>query len=160
MIHCGSRGLGHQVASDYIEIMENAFGTQGLPDRELVNAPVRSRLGREYYASMCAAVNYAFANRQMIAHWVRDVFARVMGSSEGLRQVYDVCHNVAKMERHEIGGKASARSASTGRAPPGASGRDGPRSRRLTGRTASRSSFRAAWGRRPIFWPGRPKRRP
>ncbi len=105
MIHCGSRGLGHQVASDSIEIMENAYGTQGLPDRELVNAPVRSRLGQEYYASMCAAVNFAFANRQMIAHWVRGVFARVMGSSEGLRQVYDVCHNVAKMERHEIGGR-------------------------------------------------------
>lgn len=105
MIHCGSRGLGHQVASDYIEIMENAFGTKGLPDRELVNAPVRSRLGREYYASMCAAVNYAFANRQMIAHWVRGVFARVMGSSRGMRQVYDVCHNVAKMERHRIDGR-------------------------------------------------------
>ena len=101
MIHCGSRGLGHQVASDYIEIMENAFGTKGLPDRELVNAPVRSRLGQEYYASMCAAVNFAFANRQMIAHWVRDVFARVMGSSEGMRQIYDVCHNVAKIERHD-----------------------------------------------------------
>jgi tRNA-splicing ligase RtcB len=93
------------VASDYIEIMENAYGIKGLPDRELVNAPVRSRLGQEYYASMCAAVNFAFANRQMIAHWVRDVFARVMGSSEGMRQIYDVCHNVAKMERHEIGGR-------------------------------------------------------
>jgi tRNA-splicing ligase RtcB len=53
---------------------------------------------------MCAAVNYAFANRQMIAHWVRDVFARVLGSSEGMDQVYDVCHNVAKLERHAVGG--------------------------------------------------------
>jgi tRNA-splicing ligase RtcB len=105
MIHCGSRGLGHQVASDYIEIMENAFGTKGLPDRELINAPVRSPLGQQYYASMCSAVNYAFANRQMIAHWVRDVFAKVMGSSSGMRQVYDVCHNVAKIERHSIGGR-------------------------------------------------------
>ncbi len=105
MIHCGSRGLGHQVASDYIEIMENAYGTKGLPDRELINAPVRSALGQEYYASMCSAVNYAFANRQLIAHWVRDVFARVMGTSEGMRQVYDVCHNVAKIERHAIGGR-------------------------------------------------------
>jgi tRNA-splicing ligase RtcB (3'-phosphate/5'-hydroxy nucleic acid ligase) len=105
MIHCGSRGLGHQVASDYIEIMENAYGTKGLPDRELINAPVRSRLGQEYYVSMCSAVNFAFANRQMIAHWVRDVFARVMGSSAGMRQVYDVCHNVAKIERHVIGGR-------------------------------------------------------
>jgi tRNA-splicing ligase RtcB len=105
MIHCGSRGLGHQVASDYIEIMEKAFGTKGLPDRELINAPVRSPLGRQYYVSMCAAVNYAFANRQMIAHWVRDVFAKVMGSSRGMRQVYDVCHNVAKIELHSIGGR-------------------------------------------------------
>jgi tRNA-splicing ligase RtcB len=105
MIHCGSRGLGHQVASDYIEIMENKFGTAGLPDRELINAPVRSPLGRQYYVSMCSAVNYAFANRQMIAHWVRDVFAKVMGSSKGMRQVYDVCHNVAKIERHPIDGR-------------------------------------------------------
>ena len=105
MIHCGSRGLGHQVASDYIELMEDKFGTQGLPDRELINAPVRSPLGRQYYESMCGAVNYAFANRQMIAHWVRDVFARVMGSSKGIRQVYDVCHNVAKIESHIIDGR-------------------------------------------------------
>ncbi len=105
MIHCGSRGLGHQVASDYIEAMENAFGVKGLPDRELVHAPVRSAMGQEYYRSMCAAVNYAFANRQMIAHWVRDVFKKVLGTSEGMRQVYDVCHNVAKMERHEVDGK-------------------------------------------------------
>ncbi|MDH7512391.1 MAG: RtcB family protein [Clostridiales bacterium] len=105
MIHCGSRGLGHQVASDYIEKMENVFGIKGLPDRELINAPIRSPLGEQYYKSMCAAVNYAFTNRQMIAHWVRDVFAKVMGSSKGLRQVYDVCHNVAKVEKHVINGK-------------------------------------------------------
>ena len=102
MIHCGSRGLGHQVASDYIRSMENKFGTRGLPDRELINAPIRSGLGQQYYKSMCAAVNYAFANRQMIAHWVRDVFAKVMGSSEGMNQIYDVCHNVAKFEKHKI----------------------------------------------------------
>ena len=102
MIHCGSRGLGHQVASDYIRSMENKFGTRGLPDRELINAPIRSGLGQQYYKSMCAAVNYAFANRQMIAHWVRDVFAKVMGSSEGMDQIYDVCHNVAKFEKHKI----------------------------------------------------------
>jgi tRNA-splicing ligase RtcB len=105
MIHCGSRGLGHQVASDYIRLMENKFGTKGLPDRELINAPIRSPLGQEYYKSMSAAVNFAFANRQMIAHWVREVFARVMGSSEGMDQVYDVCHNVAKFEKHTIEGK-------------------------------------------------------
>jgi tRNA-splicing ligase RtcB (3'-phosphate/5'-hydroxy nucleic acid ligase) len=104
MIHCGSRGLGHQVASDYIEIMKDARGVEGLPDRELVNAPFRSALGRRYYGAMCAAVNYAFANRQMIAHRVRNVFARVLGSAEGMDLVYDVCHNVAKVERHRVAG--------------------------------------------------------
>jgi len=105
MIHCGSRGLGHQVASDYIRAMENKVGTGGLPDRELVNAPIRSALGQEYYKAMSAAVNFAFANRQMIVHWVREVFARVLGSAEGMDQVYDVCHNVAKFERHAIHGQ-------------------------------------------------------
>lgn len=104
MIHCGSRGLGHQVATDFIETMENKLGTKGLPDRELINAPIRSNLGQQYYKSMCAAVNYAFANRQMIAHWVRDVFAKVLGSAKGMRQIYDVCHNVAKLEKHRING--------------------------------------------------------
>jgi tRNA-splicing ligase RtcB (3'-phosphate/5'-hydroxy nucleic acid ligase) len=106
MIHCGSRGLGHQVASDYIRSMEDAFGIEGLPDRELIHAPIKSPLGREYYASMCAAVNYAFANRQMIAHWVRNVFQKVLGDSRGMRQVYDVCHNVAKIENHTVGGES------------------------------------------------------
>jgi len=105
MIHCGSRGLGHQVASDFIRLMENKIGSRGLPDRELINAPVRSPLGKQYYESMSAAVNYAFANRQMIAHWVRNVFKKVMGSAEGMDQVYDVCHNVAKIERHSIDGR-------------------------------------------------------
>jgi tRNA-splicing ligase RtcB len=105
MIHCGSRGLGHQVASDFIRLMEDQIGSRGLPDRELINAPVRSKLGQMYYESMSAAVNYAFANRQMIAHWVRNVFKKVMGSSEGMGQVYDVCHNVAKIEKHTIDGK-------------------------------------------------------
>jgi tRNA-splicing ligase RtcB len=104
MIHCGSRGLGHQVASDYIRAMENKYRISGLPDRELINAPIRSELGQQYYKSMSAAVNFAFANRQMIAHLVRDVFQRVLGSSKGMDQVYDVCHNVAKFEKHEIDG--------------------------------------------------------
>ncbi|MFQ6069617.1 MAG: RtcB family protein [Candidatus Aminicenantales bacterium] len=105
MIHCGSRGLGHQVASDYIRLMENKYGTKRLPDRELVHAPISSHLGREYYTSMAAAVNFAFANRQMIAHWVRGVFSHIMGSSEGMDQVYDVCHNVAKFEEQNINGE-------------------------------------------------------
>jgi tRNA-splicing ligase RtcB (3'-phosphate/5'-hydroxy nucleic acid ligase) len=105
MIHCGSRGLGHQVASDYIRQMENEIGTTGLPDRQLVNAPLQSKLGRKYYESMNAAVNFAFANRQMIAHFVREMFEKVMGVSKGIDQVYDVCHNVAKFEVHRLNGK-------------------------------------------------------
>ena len=105
MIHCGSRGLGHQVASDYIQAMEDAFGVEGLPDRELIHAPLKSPLGQKYYRAMCAAVNYAFANRQVIAHAVRSVFARVLGGAAGMPQVYDVCHNVAKLESHVVGGR-------------------------------------------------------
>ncbi len=105
MIHCGSRGLGHQVASDYIRLMENAFGTKNLPDRQLIYAPLGSDLGKRYYKSMSSAVNFAFANRQMIAHWVRGVFKKVLGTAEGMDQVYDVCHNVAKFEKHEVEGR-------------------------------------------------------
>ena len=105
MIHCGSRGLGHQVASDYIRLMEDQYGFRDLPDRQLVNAPVRSKLGQQYYESMAAAVNFAFANRQMIAHWVRQVFKDVLGSDKGIDQVYDVCHNVAKFEKHSVKNK-------------------------------------------------------
>jgi len=106
MIHCGSRGLGHQVASDYIRAMEHRFGNRELPDRQLIHAPIRSKLGKQYYKCMTSAVNFAFANRQLIAHWVRSVFESVLGSAEGMDQIYDVCHNVAKFEFHEIQGKS------------------------------------------------------
>ena len=105
MIHCGSRGLGHQVASDFIRLMENQYGTRDLPDRELIHAPIQSAAGDRYYKSMSSAVNFAFANRQMIAHRVRSVFQRVLGSSSGMTQIYDVCHNVAKFEKHRIDNK-------------------------------------------------------
>ena len=101
-IHCGSRGIGHQIASDYIREMESKYGHANLPDRELINAPINSELGQRYYQAMCAAVNFAFANRHMIMHWTRDVFEKVMGSSEGMDLVYDVCHNIAKFEKHKI----------------------------------------------------------
>jgi len=105
MIHCGSRGLGHQVASDYIKTMEDKYGIANLPDRELINAPIKSELGQKYYNAMCASVNFAFVNRQMIAHWTRSVFKKIFGSSEGMSQVYDVCHNLAKFEKHIVDGK-------------------------------------------------------
>lgn len=104
MIHCGSRGLGHQVASDYIKEMERKYGYRNLPDRELINAPINSELGKRYYKAMSAAVNFAFANRQMIAHWTRDCFKRVMGTSEGMNLVYEVAHNIAKFEKHKVDG--------------------------------------------------------
>ncbi len=106
MIHCGSRGLGHQVASDYIREMERKYGFAGLPDRELINAPISSELGQNYFKAMSAGANYAFANRQMIVHWVRDSFRKVIGTDHGMKQVYDVCHNIAKMEKHAVDGEA------------------------------------------------------
>lgn len=102
MIHCGSRGFGHQVASDYIKSMEQKYGHEHLPDRELINAPIQSDLGQEYIKAMAAAMNFAFANRQLITHWARGVFENIMGSSEGMHQVYDVCHNIAKFEKHIV----------------------------------------------------------
>jgi tRNA-splicing ligase RtcB (3'-phosphate/5'-hydroxy nucleic acid ligase) len=104
MIHCGSRGLGHQVASDYIMEMEKKYGFEGLPDRELINAPIQSELGQKYYSAMSAAANFAFANKQMITHWIRESINRIFGETE-VEVVYDVCHNIAKMETHKIDGE-------------------------------------------------------
>ncbi len=105
MIHCGSRGFGHQVASDYIRLMEENFGHEHLPDRELACAPIKSEVGQKYYKAMCCAINFAFANRQMITHNTREAFKKVLGTSEGMDLIYDVCHNIAKYEEHEINGK-------------------------------------------------------
>ncbi len=104
MIHCGSRGLGHQVASDYIKLMEDKYGFKDLPDRELINAPIQSELGQKYYAAMSAAVNYAFANRQLIMHWIRESFNKIFGDVK-LDLVYDVCHNRCNEEKHKIDNK-------------------------------------------------------
>jgi tRNA-splicing ligase RtcB (3'-phosphate/5'-hydroxy nucleic acid ligase) len=102
MIHCGSRGLGHQVASDYVKEMEGKYGFENLPDRELINAPINSDLGQKYLGAMNAAANYAFANKQMITHWVRESINKVLGNAD-LNVVYDICHNIAKMEKHTVG---------------------------------------------------------
>ena len=102
LIHTGSRGLGHQVCSDYVRLLDAEqprFGIE-LPDRQLACAPLSSREGQRYLAAMRAAANFAFANRQLIAHRVRGVFARHFGARGGLRLVYDVGHNTAKLERH------------------------------------------------------------
>jgi len=109
-VHCGSRGLGHQVADDYIKEMVRAMQKYGIevPDRQLSCAPVNSPEGKNYLAAMRCAANYAWANRQCITHWVREAFCRVMGMSEndaGLQLIYDVTHNIAKIEDHEVDGK-------------------------------------------------------
>ena len=103
MIHCGSRGLGHQVASDYIKLMEDEYGYPEF-DRELVNAPIKSELGKKYFSAMACAANFAFANKQLITHWVRETLKRIFPKFKA-DVVYDVCHNIAKFERHKVGGK-------------------------------------------------------
>jgi tRNA-splicing ligase RtcB len=109
-VHCGSRGLGHQVADDYIKEMLRAMPKYGIqvPDRQLACAPVASPEGKAYLAAMRGAANYAWANRQCISHWVRESFCRVMAMGEakaGLELIYDVTHNIAKIEEHEVDGK-------------------------------------------------------
>ena len=103
MIHCGSRGLGHQVASDYIKLMEEKYGWPK-QDRELVNAPIESELGRRYLSAMACAANFAFANKQLITHWVRDTMKRIFPKFQA-DVVYDVCHNIAKFETYTINKK-------------------------------------------------------
>jgi len=102
LIHSGSRGFGHQVCQDYLErFFAEGYG-EGLPDRQLVAAPLQSKSGQAYLAGMAAAANFAFNNRQQILHEVRQAFHQVCGiDPEQIRLVYDVCHNIAKMEEHE-----------------------------------------------------------
>jgi len=110
LIHTGSRGFGHQVCTDHLRVMEQAISKYGinLPDRQLACAPIESPEGRDYLAAMACAANYAWANRQCIAHWVRESFSRIFGESPdrlGMRQVYDVAHNIAKIEEHTVDGR-------------------------------------------------------
>ncbi len=107
LIHTGSRGFGHQVCTDHLRVMEGAVSKYGikLPDRQLACAPVRSPEGQDYLAAMACAANYAWANRQCIAHWTRESFSKVFGKSTealGMKQIYDVAHNIAKIEEHII----------------------------------------------------------
>ena len=103
LIHSGSRGLGHQVCTDYLDLMHDGMKRYRISvvDRQLACVPVGSTEGRQYLAAMAAAANFAFANRQMMTHWIREVFRRVIGDA-GLHVVYDVCHNIAKREDHLV----------------------------------------------------------
>ena len=110
LIHTGSRGFGHQICSDYVAILGQAVKKYGinLPDRQLACAPIESPEGRDYLAAMAGAANYAWTNRQFILHWARESFAKVFDKSQaelGMRQIYDVCHNIAKLENYKINGK-------------------------------------------------------
>ncbi len=110
LIHTGSRGFGHQVCTDHLRIMEGAVSKYGkkLPDRQLACAPVESSEGKDYLSAMACAANYAWVNRQCIAHWARESFCKVFGKSPealGMKQVYDVAHNIAKIEEHTVDGR-------------------------------------------------------
>ncbi len=128
MIHSGSRGLGHQVCSEFIRIMTQAMRKYKIevPDRELCSAPTTSPEGQAYLGAMSAAANYAFANRQAMMHWTREAFSKIMGQSPedmDMRLIYDVAHNMGKVEEHEIQGKRTKvvvhRKGATRAFPPG-----------------------------------------
>ncbi|MBP1623504.1 MAG: hypothetical protein H6Q07_1524, partial [Acidobacteria bacterium] len=111
MFHCGSRGFGHQIATDYLQIflkvMTSKYGIRAA-DRELACAPFRSGEGQDYFAAMKCAINMSFANRQVILHRIREVFSDLFHKDPydmGLRQIYDVAHNTARMEKHDVNGE-------------------------------------------------------
>jgi len=109
MIHTGSRGFGHQIATDYIETCERVVKREkiDLPDLQLACAPIGSKEGQDYWHAMCAGANFAWNNRQLITYGVRNAFSKVLGRSAddlGIRIVYDVCHNIGKVEEHEVDG--------------------------------------------------------
>jgi tRNA-splicing ligase RtcB len=109
-VHCGSRGLGHQICGDYVKRFQKSIARYGLklPDRELVCAPLSSPEGQDYLKAMQAAANYAFANRQVLAHHIRSSFQQALAgkvSNHNIYQIYDIAHNMAKVETHEVNGK-------------------------------------------------------
>ena len=109
MIHSGSRGCGHQICSDYLRQMDKAYRNYkiNIPDRQLACAPISSKEGQDYLTAMAAGANYAWANRQMMSHWVRESFEQVFSQdaeSMGMTTIYDVAHNIAKIETHKVKG--------------------------------------------------------
>lgn len=107
MIHTGSRGLGHQNCTDYLRAIMPVYSKYGikLPDKELASIPFNSPLGEKFFKAMSAACNYAWANRQMITFYIRKAWKKVFGQRASLRLLYDVAHNIAKIEEHEVDGK-------------------------------------------------------
>jgi tRNA-splicing ligase RtcB len=137
LVHCGSRGLGHQVCTDFLAQMGGAMKRYGiaLPDRQLACVPTQSPEGQAYLGAMRASANFAWANRQAILHFLRGSFARIFGKDARLDLVYDVCHNIAKRERHDVDGEERDvlvhRKGATRAFPPGH--RDLPETYRETG---------------------------
>lgn len=128
MLHCGSRGFGHQVCDDYIRVMLRASEKYNiaLPDKELCCAPINSEEANDYLGAMRCAVNYAFCNRQVMTHWIRETMEEVFkqdAENMDLNIVYDVCHNIAKMEKHKVEGRMKSvcvhRKGATRAFPPG-----------------------------------------
>lgn len=109
LIHSGSRGLGHQVCTDYLDLMDGSMKKYGISvvDRQLACVPIASQEGQDYLHAMAASANFAFANRQMMTHRVREAFRNVVGT-ENVQVVYDVCHNIAKTEEHLVDGRRKA----------------------------------------------------
>lgn len=106
LIHSGSRGFGHQICQDTLDTFVRQGYAEGLPDKQLVAAPINSTAGQEYFQAMATAANFAFNNRQQILHSVREAFREVLGiNPEDIRLIYDVCHNIAKFEMHPVDGK-------------------------------------------------------
>ncbi len=125
MIHTGSRGLGHQVCTDYLRTMIPAMNRYGIkvPDKEFACVPFNSSEGQRYFSAMASAANYAWANRYMIAHYIRKVWREILGEKEKLELLYDVAHNIIKKEKHKIDGKDTEvivhRKGATRAFPPG-----------------------------------------
>ena len=107
MIHTGSRGLGHQIATDYIQVMMRVMPKYNinLPDRELACVPFKSAEGQRYFVAMSAGANFAWANRQMVAHYIRKAWNEILGEKTKLTAIYDVAHNIAKLEKHKVHGE-------------------------------------------------------
>ncbi|TGC10901.1 RtcB family protein [Methanolobus halotolerans] len=128
MIHCGSRGAGHQICTDHLQVLAQASKKYGipLPDKQLACAPAQSKEAQDYFKAMVCAANYAWVNRHVIMHWTREVFERHFAADHGdlgLDLVYDVAHNIAKLEEHKINGKNTEvyvhRKGATRAFPPG-----------------------------------------
>ncbi len=156
MIHTGSRGFGHQVCSDSLRTVEKAAKKYGidLPDRELANVPIDSDEGQDYLTQMACAANFAWANRQMITHWVRNSFSQVLDRDAedlGLEIIYDVAHNIAKFEEHEVNGSKKELCVHR-KGATRAFRLDIPKFRKSIGALDSLFLSREIWGLLVMFW--------